>query len=63
MFTHFNKITLQINVKVSCCAPLKYVIMFPVQKRGNRAVGKEKGIEKKSVCLLYRKGKVSQRSV
>lgn len=48
MFTHFNKITLRINVKMSCCAPLKYVIMFPVQKRGNRAVGKEKGIEKRS---------------
>lgn len=48
MFTHFNKITLRINVKMSCCALLKYIIMFPVQKRGNRAVGKEKGTEKRS---------------
>jgi len=48
MFTHFNRITLRINVKMSCCAPLKYVL-FPVQKRDNRARGKEKGTEKISV--------------
>lgn len=46
MFTHFNKITLRINVKMSCCSLLKHVISFPVQKGGNRALGKEKGIEK-----------------
>lgn len=53
MFTHSNKITLQINAKMSCCALLKYVIMLPVQERGNRAVGKEKGTEKRSTLPFW----------